>query len=66
MIIRFVFQFIFFWLKVAFSCFFVMALQIMVAGKTLERHLEDVLKHSALGRQVKGMTSHQPLPPPPP
>ncbi len=53
MIIRFVFQFIFFWLKVAFSCFFVMALQIVVGGSSLEKHLEKVLINSPLGTQLK-------------
>ena len=63
MIVRFCIQFIFFWLKVAFSGLFVMALQIMVGQKSLEQHLESVLKNSSLGRQIKQFQLNPSSPP---
>ena len=46
----FLIRFLFFWIKIVLSCFFVLVLQVQVGSKSLEQWIEEGLKSSAVSR----------------
>ena len=49
----FLVRFMLFWLKIALSCVFIIALQVQVGPKSLEQWIEQGLKQSAFSRYLK-------------